>query len=581
MKTTILLLLIFFNINLSAQTIDWKNAPLNPAAVFYTTNHFNVNGPIKEFSAKSRGGEIFYLHFNESGKLVEKITSQAAGTNKIQFTYQYDAKGKLISEITAFLDSKGAKTYESKTSITVNDKGLVTKNGSMICSYDNNDRLISVINKDKNGKVIYRQEFVYNTLGQVISEKITDPHAATGVMETEEFKFTYTKNNRGGWDVAMHIYKEGKLATKGSIPLITSSFVRQKREQISNNPKKFSFDEAGLEAFDPNIVSVMVDQYNNLRGQFVIRLKQDFYPVNITYYNNILSVAKPKKPKESNTVQTTSTIKTTELISQTTETRLYNGKYNQETALTAINKYIDNLKKLGTYSFVGGATKTYQIDGIWTQKISEQDKGTLNIRYIIGDNHLTIELISAILNKNGKAIMLYPQSSDETIRKLYHNQVGMFVNGLFSYLGINDNASTITKTSTVNNNITVQNNTKVANSTVNNVDPYSGLSAEAGAYMAAYRMNLNGLKSYLENQLKSWEQKGYAADQIIQSYTAIFKEVYTKSPDAAFELLMKLPQRVALTKLLPNLTDEQRDFVRKKSKERLQKYSGSYSSKTN
>lgn len=230
---------------------------------------------------------------------------------------------------------------------------------------------------------------------------------------------------------------------------------------------------------------------------------------------------------------------------------------------------------------MGGATKTYQIDGIWTQKISEQDKGTLNIRYIIGDNHLTIELISAILNKNGKAIMLYPQSSDEIIRKLYNNQVGMFVNGLFSYLGINDNASTTTKTSTVNSNITVQNNTKVANSKVNNVDPYSGLSAEAGAYMAAYRMNVNGLKSYLENQLKSWEQKGYAADQIIQSYTAIFKEVYTKSPDAAFELLMKLPQRVALTKLLPNLTDEQRDFVRKKSKERLQKYSGSYSSKTN
>lgn len=215
---------------------------------------------------------------------------------------------------------------------------------------------------------------------------------------------------------------------------------------------------------------------------------------------------------DNNAIQTNAQTKSITTNGKTndagSQSRLYNGKYTQQTALTAINKYIDNLKKLGTYSFVGGATKTYQIDGIWAQKISEQDKGTLNIRYIIGDNHLTIELISAILNKNGKAIMLHPQASDETIRKLYHNQVGMFVNGLFSYLGINDNASTTTKTSTVNSNITVQNNTKVANSTVNNVDPYSGLSAEAGAYMAAYRMNLNGLKSYLENQLKSWEQKG-------------------------------------------------------------------------
>ncbi|MBD3749334.1 MAG: RHS repeat protein [Sphingobacteriales bacterium] len=264
-----------------------------------------------------------------------------------------------------------------------------------------------------------------------------------------------------------------------------------------------------------------------------------------------------------------------------TQSRLYNGKYTKETALVAINKYIDNLKKIGSYSFVGGATKTYQIDGIWTQKITEQDKGIVNIRYIIGDNGLTIELINAMLDKNGKAIMIYSQSPNETIKKLYNNQVGMYVEGLFSYLGINDNVPITTKTSTVNSNHTVQNNTNIANSTVNNADPYSGLSAEAGAYMAAYRTNLNGLKSYMENQLKSWEQKGYAAEKIIQSCTAMFKEVYTKSPDAAFELLMKLPQRVALIKLLPNLTVEQRDFVRKKSKERLQKYSGAYSNKTN
>ena len=68
------------------------------------------------------------------------------------------------------------------------------------------------------------------------------------------------------------------------------------------------------------------------------------------------------------------------------------------------------MKKIGTHSFVGGATKTYQIDAIWTQKITAQDKGIVNIRYTIGDNSLTIELISAILEKNGKAIMLYPQS---------------------------------------------------------------------------------------------------------------------------------------------------------------------------
>lgn len=204
MKFTIILLLILFNLNLSAQTINWKIAPLNPVAVYYTKNHYNLNGPIKEFSGKSKSGEIFYLYFNESGNLLEKITSQAAGTSKTQYTYKYDDKGKLLSETMAFLNSKGDKTYENKTSFTANDKGLVTKKGSMICSYDNFNRLATIINKDEKGKINYKQEFVYNALGQITSEKITDPNVATGEMETEEFKFSYTKNNFGGWDIIMH-----------------------------------------------------------------------------------------------------------------------------------------------------------------------------------------------------------------------------------------------------------------------------------------------------------------------------------------------------------------------------------------
>ena len=578
MKAIITFLLTIFTATGGyAQYIDWANAPLNPVPVFYTANHYNVKGPIKEFKAESMSREIFYLYFNEQGKLVEKITSQPGGHSKILYTYQYDTKGNLIKETYAFLDSKGNKTSEYPATIKVNSEGLVISQGRYTYTYDKNKRLTLCTAKDQNGKENYSQEFTYNTLGQVISEKITEPHVATGVMEVEEFKFTYTKRSEGGWDIVMHIYKNGKLASRGSIPLITSSFVRQKREQISINPKKFSFDEAGLEAFNKEFVNVMLDQYQNLRSQFLIKLKKSRYSVNVTYYKNILSIIQPNQAQKNTVAANTAST----IVKEGSQSRLFNGKYTKETALVALNKYIDNLKKMGTYSFVGGATKTYQIDGIWTQKISEQDKGTANIRYTIGDNHLTIELISAILNKNGKAIMLYPQSPNETIRKLYNNQVGMFVDGLFSYLGIRDNASVTTHTSTVNGNHTVQNSARVANSTANNVDPYSGLSAEAAAYMAAYRTNLNGLKSYMENQLKSWEQKGYSTEKIIESCTAMFKEVYTKSPDAAFELLMKMPQRVALIKLLPNLTDEQRDFVRKKSKERLQKYSGAYSNKTN
>ena len=304
MKKSILILLTFLMaFSGFAQNIDWANAPLNPVPVFYTANHYNIKGPIKEFKAESMSKEIFYLHFNEQGKLVQKITSQPAGHSKILYTYKYDTKGNLIKETYAFLDSKGNKTSEYPATIKVNSEGLVVNKGGYTYAYDKNKRLTLCTAKDQNGKENYRQEFTYNTLGQVISEKITDPHVATGVMKVEEFKFTYTKRSEGGWDIVMHIYKDGKLVTRGSIPLITSSFVRQKREQIFNNPEQFSFDETGLEAFKKDYVKVMIDQYNNVRGRFSIKLQKDMYSVNITYYNNILSLLKYKEtsPSQTNT----------------------------------------------------------------------------------------------------------------------------------------------------------------------------------------------------------------------------------------------------------------------------------------
>lgn len=49
---------------------------------------------------------------------------------------------------------------------------------------------------------------------------------------------------------------------------------------------------------------------------------------------------------------------------QTTETRYYNGKYTKETALKKVNEYL-KLSQDNRLKFVGGASSTYQIDGIW------------------------------------------------------------------------------------------------------------------------------------------------------------------------------------------------------------------------
>src|SRR5690606_11529641 len=139
------------------------------------------------------------------------------------------------------------------------------------------------------------------------------------------------------WDIVMHIYKNGKLATAGNIPLITSSFVRQKREQISDNPEQFSFDEAGLEAFKNDYVKVMIDQYNNPRGRYLIKLQKDAYPVNITYYNNILSLP---KYKEISLSPTTTTAEAASLVAFSKNNPLYFKKISD----TKVQFYQDDTK---------------------------------------------------------------------------------------------------------------------------------------------------------------------------------------------------------------------------------------------
>lgn len=141
---------------------------------------------------------------------------------------------------------------------------------------------------------------------------------------------------------------------------------------------------------------------------------------------------------------------------QTTETRYYNGKYTKETALKKVNEYLKITQSDGRLKFVGGASSTYQIDGIWEQKINEKDKITVGIRYLIGDKSLSIEIISAVVAKDGNFIVLSPESTNEANRKAYDNQVNLYTKVPFDYLMINENITNPTQTTTTGSNTSGQ-----------------------------------------------------------------------------------------------------------------------------
>lgn len=126
---------------------------------------------------------------------------------------------------------------------------------------------------------------------------------------------------------------------------------------------------------------------------------------------------------------------------QTTETRYYNGKYTKETALKKVNEYLKITQSDGRLKFVGGASSTYQINGIWELKINEKDKIVVGVRYLIEDKSLSISIVSVIVHKDGGLITLSPKSTNEAIREAYDNQVNLFTKVPFDYLMINENTT--------------------------------------------------------------------------------------------------------------------------------------------
>ena len=75
MKHILASLILLFVVSANSQTIDWQNAPLNPAAEYYTLNHYNLNGEVKKSYSLDFVERTLNLDFNENGFLTKQLTS--------------------------------------------------------------------------------------------------------------------------------------------------------------------------------------------------------------------------------------------------------------------------------------------------------------------------------------------------------------------------------------------------------------------------------------------------------------------------------------------------------------------------
>ncbi len=152
--------------------------------------------------------------------------------------------------------------------------------------------------------------------------------------------------------------------------------------------------------------------------------------------------------------------------------------------------------------------------------------------------------------------------------------IGQFSNSNFNGQGykMDKNSVIIQKGNWVNGFLTNNNFTIEKPKPVNTSN--KSLSAEAKSYFDVYNSNPDGLKQHLANLDKKWKARSITGDLLGQFYASLINEIYQVAPEAAFEFMMKMDKDATKDTLLKLETDV-RNYVREKSKERLQKYTKS------
>ena len=156
-----LIFLATFSLSISAQEIDFINAPVNPIGFKHKKEHFSLKGDIYASEGKifDRKGNLVYnfgtrYYYDNSGRIIG---------NNYDDTFEYDSRGNIIrykyksgSEYNYQFNSKNLLTYEKNT--YGNEKNY---------KYDSQNRVIEMVSK-KNGALDQTRYYSYEKIGSTI-----------------------------------------------------------------------------------------------------------------------------------------------------------------------------------------------------------------------------------------------------------------------------------------------------------------------------------------------------------------------------------------------------------------------------
>lgn len=235
MKNLILIFSFCIISNAFSQKTDLVNAPLNPIALKYKLEHFNLKGDVFCYDSK--------YYFNKEGFLISKSDYQG------DKTYEYE-NGKL-------------KYFE------INNQGFIAKNGNYQYSYNDKGLLVEKTETIKNyGKndVITQTKYTYDNLNRLILEEVIK----TNILYSST-TYSYKKTS----DILV-VNSETKQGTQKPI---------LKEERYKNG--RLIFSKSSIDSIELKIESSVDAKGNSIEDKYINNgTLTDTFDFTIVYYSD-------------------------------------------------------------------------------------------------------------------------------------------------------------------------------------------------------------------------------------------------------------------------------------------------------
>ena len=573
-KITLSIVALLLISNGFAQKVDFINAPLNPKP---------LNGSRTQDNLKSDVFQSGYRHYTREGKATSYL-------NKNEVII-YDAFGRLIQEES--FGSPNYYQYDSKGLRVQSLRGTFGEKTNYI--YDQKNRLIKeVYNRPQDENYVkdytYKQDkevlivTVIQTGGKYPSKKVT--HFKNGLAIQSQYdvesikKYEYEFDNKGNW-IKQITYDEN---SKNLIYNINTRPIIYYDDYDKNN--------------SINVVSERFSKQGALIIPRVYINNREYHTPFSRFENNYVFYDHPSKTyyvaregyNSNNTEGQKHTVE--KLLSGYETVLLSDGKTAAVLEAGKSEKSFGEWKPASYIGFIivtdSVAKKSFAFEPI--PAISDGKIIALGGKDMMND----VNKVSYLLNREKRALFIFENGKDIPLSSaavlVGDLNMVMIVNGTPKFVTPPDKARVENVISPARyfdpakDKILIKNTTPVANSkasasapttaapVANNSGNSSNMSTDSKNYLSVYKNNPQGVKEHLAALYNAMVQKKYPPTMISGLFAIVAKEVFTINEDAAFELLMKMPNGVIVRDVLSSLPKEMREVIGKRARAKVATY---------